>query len=118
MTDPRRLTLAETFEPCAVQMTPAQARALGASRLVSVVVTEGGEAVITPNGRVGAVRVGDLQVEVWPKEKVKLAHLLFMLGYAADPGFRPEAIDAEAYDELRPALAESLARLGERALPG
>ncbi|WP_104350179.1 McrC family protein [Rathayibacter sp. AY1A4] len=99
-------------------MTPAQARALGASRLVSVVVTEGGEAVITPNGRVGAVRVGDLQVEVWPKEKVKLAHLLFMLGYAADPGFRPEAIDAEAYDELWPALAESLARLVERALLG
>ena len=118
MTDLRRLTLTETFEPHVIRMTPAQARALGASRIVSVVPTDGGEAVIAPSGRVGGVRVGDLQVEVWPKEKVKLAHLLFMLGYAADPGFRPEAIDAEAYDDLWPALAESLARLAERALLG
>jgi len=118
VTDLRRLTLTESSEPRVVRMTPAQARAFSASRIVSVVFTDGGDAVIAPRGRVGGVRVGDLQVEVWPKEKVKLAHLLFMLGYAADPGFRPEAIDAGAYDDLWPALAESLARLAERALFG
>lgn len=118
MTDIGRLTLTEFFEPFAAQISAVQSRALHGSRLVNVVEAGGGNVVLSPSGRVGAVRVGDLQVEVWPKEKVKLAHLLFMLGYAADPGFRPEAVDAEAYDELWPALAESLARLVERALLG
>lgn len=118
MTDVRRLTLTESFEPFAARLSEAQSRALHGSRLVNVVPAGPGSAVLQPSGRVGAVRVGDLQVEVWPKEEVKLAHLIFMLGYAADPGFRPEAVDAEAYDELWPALAESLARLCERALLG
>lgn len=118
MTEVRRLTLSESFEPFAARLSEAQSRALHASKLVSVVSASADSAVVQPSGRVGAVRVGDLQVEVWPKEKVKLAHLIFMLGYAADPGFRPEAVDAEAYDELWPALAESLARLCDRALRG
>jgi len=118
VTEVRRLTLSESFEPFVAQLSEAQSRALHASKLVSVVSASADSAVVQPSGRVGAVRVGDLQVEVWPKQKVKLAHLIFMLGYAADPGFRPEAVDAEAYDELWPALAESLARLCERALLG
>lgn len=118
MTDVRRLSLTESFEPCAARLSEAQSRALQGSRLVNVVPAGAGSVVLQPSGRVGAVRVGNLQVEVWPKERVKLAHLIFMLGYAADPGFRPEAVDAEAYDELWPALAESLARLCERALLG
>lgn len=118
MSDVRRLTLTESFEPFAARLSGAQARALHASRLVNVIDAGADKGVIQPSGRVGAVRVGDLQVEVWPKEKVKLAHLLFMLGYAADPGFRPELVDAEAHDELWPALAESLARLCDRALLG
>jgi len=118
VTEVRRLTLSESFEPFAARLSEAQSRALHASRLVSVVSAGADSAVVQPSGRVGAVRVGDLQIEVWPKEKVRLAHLIFMLGYAADPGFRPEAVDAEAYDELWPALAESLARLCERALLG
>lgn len=118
MTDVRRLQMTESFEPFGCRLSDAQWRSLHASRLVNVVPTGGGSVALAPSGRVGAVRVGNLQVEVWPKEKVKLAHLLFMLGYAADPGFRPEAIDADAYDDLWPALAESLARLVERALLG
>lgn len=118
MNDVRRLTLTESFEPFAARLSDAQSRALHGSRLVNVVPAGADSAVLQPSGRVGAVRVSDLQVEVWPKEKVKLAHLIFMLGYAADPGFRPEAVDAEAYDELWPSLAESLARLCERALLG
>jgi 5-methylcytosine-specific restriction enzyme subunit McrC len=118
MTELRRLTLPESFEPFSTTLTEAQSRALHTSRLVNVVSAGGGVAVLQPSGRVGAVRIGELQVEVWPKKKVKLAHLIFMLGYASDPGFRPELVDAEAYDDLWPALAESLARLAERALLG
>ncbi|CAN7165465.1 McrC family protein [Microbacterium foliorum] len=118
MSELLRLTLPESFEPFAASLTEVEARALHLSRLVNVVGASGGTAVLQPSGRVGAVRIGELQVEVWPKEKVKLAHLIFMLGYAADPGFRPELVDAEAYDDLWPAFAESLARLTERALLG
>ncbi|MGF3055550.1 McrC family protein [Microbacterium sp. YY-01] len=115
MTHIRRFTLRESFEPFALPLTEAQLHALKTSQLVKV-VSAGSEAVLQSNGRVGAVRVGDLQIEVWPKQKVKLSHLIFMLGYATDPGFRSDVVEAEEYDELWPLLAESLARQTEQAL--
>ena len=45
---------------------------------------------LAPAGRVGSVRIGGLQVQVRPKDKVGLTRLLFLLGYARDPGFREE----------------------------
>jgi len=51
-----------------------------------------------------------------PKEKVDLSRLLFLLGYAADPGFSPDNVTAEEDEDLFAALGESLARHGERAL--
>ncbi|WP_111721197.1 McrC family protein [Homoserinimonas sp. OAct 916] len=89
---------------------------LSASRLVEMRPERNGWWRVVPTGLVGAVRVGDVQVEVWPKEKVELTHLMFMLGYASNPGFLPTDVAAEQYDELWPALAESLARQAERAL--
>lgn len=43
-----------------------------------------------PAGKVGAVQCGDLLVEVRPEGKVGLDRMLFLLGYAAGPGFRAE----------------------------
>lgn len=71
---------------------------------------------LIPRGRVGAVRVGDFQVEVTPKEKVGLSHLLFLLGYASDPGFRPDDVAGQHEPELWPAMAYSLAQAVDRAL--
>jgi 5-methylcytosine-specific restriction enzyme subunit McrC len=65
---------------------------------------------------VGAVVVGGLQVEVRPKQEVGLARLLFLLGYARDPGFRPDLVAGVEDAEIWPVLAETLARLGEAAL--
>lgn len=94
-----------------------QAAQLAATRLVETEPLGGGQWRLLPAGRVGAVRVGDLDVQVQPKTGI--ARLLFLLGYAADPGFRPEDISAVAEPELWPALAESIARQVERALgPG
>jgi 5-methylcytosine-specific restriction enzyme subunit McrC len=77
----------------------------------------GGQWRLLPCGRVGAVRSGDLDVQVQPKTGI--ARLLFLLGYAADPGFQPEDVSAMAEPELWPALAESVARQVDRALaPG
>ncbi|MCB0902288.1 MAG: restriction endonuclease, partial [Actinobacteria bacterium] len=77
-----------------------------------------GRWLLLPAGKVGAVRIDDLQVQVTPKERVGLTRLLFLLGYAQDPGFRPEDVVAVDQPELWPALAESLARLAERATGG
>ncbi|MGY3520224.1 McrC family protein [Micromonospora sp. PTRAS2] len=72
---------------------------------------------LLPTGKVGAVRIGGLDVQVRPKTGI--TRLLFLLGYALDPGFRPEDVTATAEPDLWPALAESLIRQAERALaPG
>lgn len=101
-----------------VELSDAEARELSASLLVEVRPERGGGWRLLPNGgRVGAVRVGDgLQVEVRPKEKVGIRHLLFLLGYARDPGFRDDDVVADADDELWPALAHSLTQSVGRAL--
>lgn len=73
---------------------------------------------VLPRGMVGAAQVGHVLVQVTPKDKVGLSRLLFLLGYASDPGFQPEDVAAVDEPDLLPALAESLARQGERALRG
>lgn len=92
------------------------ARALAATDLVEIRPEGGDHWRLLPRGMVGAVRIGDLQVQVNPKSRVGIQHLLFLLGYAENPGFRPEQVSAESHDQLWPALAESLARSVERAL--
>lgn len=65
-------------------------------------------------GRIGAVHVGGTDVVVRPK--VGIARLLFLLGYAADPGFQPENVDGTPDEDLWSAIAETLCRHAERAL--
>lgn len=84
--------------------------------LVSVLPAHGGLWTVLPAGRVGAVQFGDLLVRVKPKEKVGLSRLLFLLGYAINPGFRPDDVAGEEDDDLFAALGESLTRHCERAL--
>jgi 5-methylcytosine-specific restriction enzyme subunit McrC len=93
------------------------ASALNTTGLVDLRPEGGGWWRILPSGKVGAVRIGALDVQVHPK--VGIARLLFLLGYALDPGFGPEDVTATAEPDLWPALAESLIRQAERALaPG
>jgi 5-methylcytosine-specific restriction enzyme subunit McrC len=86
------------------------------SGLVSVLPAHGGLWTVLPAGRVGAVQIGDLLVRVNPKEKVGLSRLLFLLGYAVNPGFRPDDVAGGEDDDLFAALGESLTRHCERAL--
>lgn len=93
------------------------AKALSSGGLLEVRPEGDGWWHLLPTGKVGAVRVGGLDVEVRPKAGI--ARLLFLLGYALDPGFRPEDVAGAAEPGLWPALAESLVRQAERALgPG
>lgn len=62
---------------------------------------------------VGAVRVGHLDLVVNPK--APFTSVLFMLGYARNPSFPVTEFEGVEAD-LWPVLAETLARLAERAL--
>src|SRR5690606_29334055 len=94
----RVVTLDELDRDGAVVSLDADAAAcVAATGLVEVRPRGRGDWTLLPRGNVGAVRVGDVQVQVNPKERVGLSRLLFMLGYARDPGFRPQ--DVAAVDE-------------------
>lgn len=97
-----------------VSLTDAQVEALQSTRLVDVLPERRGRWRIVPNGRVGALAVEGLEVVVRPKTDV--ASLLFMLGYAANPGFGESEVAGLATDDLWGAIAQTLARLGERAV--
>ncbi len=76
-------------------------------------ITSAGPQVKPQLNRVGAVAVGGHEIVVQPK--APFSSVLFMLGYAADPGFRPDEVDGTG-DDLFPAVAETYARLMDRAL--
>lgn len=76
-------------------------------------ITSGGPQVKPQLNRVGSVAVGGHEIVVQPK--APFSSVLFMLGYAADPGFRPDEV-AGTGDDIFPAIAETYARLMERAL--
>ena len=99
-----------------VELPEGVAALLVDTELVDARPEGGGQFRLLPRGRVGTVRIGDLQVQVTPKEKVGLSQLIFLLGYAADPGFRPEDVAGITEPDLWPALAESIARQAERAV--
>lgn len=118
MTSARRIVLPELDQVGErAQLTDTEATALSATGLVAVQPRGSGDYHVLPCGKVGAVRAGSLDVQVRPKTSI--AQLLFLLCYAADPGFRPEEVAGTASSDLWHVLAESLARLCERALaPG
>jgi len=92
-----------------------QATALAGVRLVEVRPYGADTWRLVPlRNQVGAVRVGDLDLVVRPK--APFASLMFMLGYARDPGFVSQEIGGNADDDLWAAVGETLARQTERAL--
>lgn len=90
------------------------AAALAKTGLVKVAPESEERWRLSATGKVGAVRIGDLDVQVKPK--MGISRLLFLLGYAKNPNFLPEDAPGAAEDDLWPALAESLVRYSERAL--
>jgi 5-methylcytosine-specific restriction enzyme subunit McrC len=112
-----RFVLAENDRTGVVaELDPVQVACLRGTGLVKARPQGPGTVRLLPARRVGAVHIGDVDVVVTPK--VSIARLLFMLGYAANPGFRPENVDGIEDEDLWPAVAETLCRHTERALAG
>jgi len=67
---------------------------------------------LIPGSRVGTIRIADrdrsLEIQVRPK--VSIARLMFLLGYAANPGWHESEIEFDQADDLLPAVLDALAR--------
>lgn len=111
-----RLDLTENVPESASVVLPGdEATALAGAGLVEVLPAGPDTWLLLPiRNRVGAVRVGGLDLVVHPK--ARFSSVLFMLGYARDAGFAAGEVSGLTDDALWPAVAETLARLSERAL--
>lgn len=103
-------------QPKTVELSAEEALALQESKLFKVTRAWGGDWDISPTGWVGAVQNRNFLFEVRPKDKVGLNRLMFLLGYAANPGFREEDVEAGEEPDFFSAIAHSFVRQCERAL--
>ena len=112
---PQQVELAEHERTVVEGVTAEQALALQATDAVSVTPTRRGYE-LTAKGLVGAVAVDGLQLRISPK--VSIRRLLYLLGYAADRGWREENLPALADEDVVTAVATMLCWHTERALGG
>ncbi|MEY8040046.1 McrC family protein [Saccharopolyspora cebuensis] len=101
-------------------LTAAEARDLAQSGIVKVgpLLSEPGWWTVSARGKVGAARVGAIELVIEPK--LPIERLLFLLGYATDPtGWRDDDVHLGTASGLVPAVAQALWRQCEKALrPG
>ena len=110
----KRLELEENGGSLEAPLEHNTGHALRVIGLVQVRPARSGSWELVPRSNiVGAVRVGNVDVVVKPK--APFSSVLFMLGYARNPKFPPMELSGGEAD-LWPALAETLARLADRAL--
>lgn len=111
----RRLTLIEGEPARAIQLSPAEAEALGSAELAVVSRTPGSpDWLVAAGTKVGVVRVGELQVSIRPK--IAIDRLVFLMGYATKPTFwRNHSVLLDVASDLPEALAHAFTRLASKA---
>ncbi|MHB1430530.1 MAG: McrC family protein [Streptosporangiaceae bacterium] len=112
-----QIRLAELSAPAEVVITPDQGRLLARSGVVTAVPSPFtlGSWLVGPAGKVGAARVGDVEVYITPK--LRISRLLFLAGYGTrGSAWRDENVGLEKADDLVPALAQALWRQVARAI--
>jgi 5-methylcytosine-specific restriction enzyme subunit McrC len=100
-----------------LRLTPEQGRLLASSGVVSAVPSafRSGSWLIGATGKVGAARIGDMEIHIRPK--VPIARLLFLAGYSQHaPAWRPETVPVGQAADLIPVVAQALWRQTERAI--
>ena len=111
-----RIKLSETGPDSAWCLTPAQGRRLARSGVVRAVPSpyESGSWLVGPGRKVGAARVGDVEVRITPK--VTIGRLLFLAGYAQHgAAWQLEDVPLPEEAGLVPVMAQILWRQVERA---
>lgn len=119
-----RIELDELGLPAEQQLTANQGQALARSGVATVVMSpyRAGTWLIGPAGKVGVVRVGEIEIYIRPK--VPIARLLFLAGYTQRGiGWEPGSVEIGEAEALVPAVAQALWRqtsyaIGQGLLPG
>lgn len=107
----------ELGPPLELPLTGDVGRALAFSGVVSAVPSPYRPGIwqVGAAGKVGAARVGS--VEVFIRPKVAIARLLFLLGYASHGGvWRQDTVGVTSAADLIPVVAQALWRQTERAV--
>jgi 5-methylcytosine-specific restriction enzyme subunit McrC len=107
--------LREGAPAAAVRLSGDQARRLAAASVVEVRPgPAAGIWMVRADRKVGALRIGDVDLYIAPK--VSVARLLFLAGYARNAsGWREQVISTAEQDEIVPAFADALWRQVDRA---
>lgn len=108
------IELTEGGPPKVVSLADDVGDALAASEVVSVFRLGGGQWEISANTKVGVASVSG--VTLWIKPKVDIRRVLFLLGYAKNPGWRDDTVALAQVTDLVPALAHAFSDQAERAL--
>lgn len=112
----RHLELTEGAPSVLLPLTSEEAEALSRMELaVAVRTVDPGVWEITPSGKIGVARIGDLQLTVQPK--IGIDRLIFLMGYAQSSSFwRDTDVGLDPEKDLFSAVADAFARLATRAL--
>ncbi len=110
-----RVDLVENGEPQVTYLDAVAGQALADTGLVDARHLPGTDAwELRPTSKVGAVRVGRVEVRVAPK--VPIDRVMFLLGWSTrGADWRDEPVTASPAPDLLVAIAESFTRLAERA---
>lgn len=112
-----RIELRELGPALELPLTQEQGRTLARSDVVTAVPSPYSIGLwqVGPARKVGAARVGDIEIHIRPK--VGIARLLFLAGYSEHgEAWRPEAVPVAEAAGLVPAFAQALWRQTERAI--
>ena len=112
-----RIELTEVGPDAESRLSPEQGRRLARSGVVRAVPSlyDPRSWLVGPQGRVGAARIGDVEVRIAPK--LAIGRLLFLVGYAQHgAAWRPEDVALPEAPGLGPVMAQVLWRQTERAV--
>jgi 5-methylcytosine-specific restriction enzyme subunit McrC len=117
MMPPAPLILTEGDTAQTIKLTDTEYRALQQLALANVTPTiHRGLYEVTAARKIGAAAIGERQIIVSSKI-TDLNRLVFMLGYAKDPGiWRDDLVNLTSDEELLPALAEAFSRVALAAV--
>jgi 5-methylcytosine-specific restriction enzyme subunit McrC len=107
------LELTENGPPVVRHLDDHQGALLEAAGVINTRRLGGGAWELSAAAKVGATRIGDLVVRIHPK--VQVDRLLFLLGYARNPGWHTNPVPFDPRSDLVAALAHAFARHAEHA---
>jgi 5-methylcytosine-specific restriction enzyme subunit McrC len=111
------IELSELGPAIELPLTLEQGRSLASSGVVTAAPSPYSPGLwqVGPAGKVGAARIGDIEVHIKPK--VDIARLLFLVGYSQHgAAWRPEDVPVAEAADLVAAVAQALWRQTERAI--